>query len=153
MLAGAVQNYSLGGLREVPGGQKIALGGVRGRPGGGQEAPKSDSGGEKAPKSVQEPSWSHLGSKNGKTKEVEVSHLGGLGRPLGRLWGVSVALFGVILLRIAFLSLFCRFLDVFGMVFGTKNRRKNGEKTKLILKCFFDVFCDALLSSPVQRVL
>ena len=56
MLAGAVKNYSLGGLREVPGGQKIGLGGVRGRPGGGQEAPKMGSGGEKVPKSVQEPS-------------------------------------------------------------------------------------------------
>ena len=63
MLAGAVQNHSLGGLREVPGGQKIALGELRGRPGGGREAPKSASGGEKAPKSVQEPSWSHLGAE------------------------------------------------------------------------------------------
>ena len=54
---------SLGGLREVPGGQKIGLEGVRGRPGGGQEGPKNASGGEKAPKSVQEPSWSHLGAE------------------------------------------------------------------------------------------
>ena len=88
MLAGAVQNHSLGGLREVPGGQKIALGEVRGRPGGGQEAPKRGSGGEKVPKSVQEASWSYLGSENGKAKDFEVSHLGGLGRPLGRLWAV-----------------------------------------------------------------
>jgi len=57
------------------------------------------------------------------------------------------------LLRIAFLSIFYRFVIDFGMVFGIKNQRKNGEKTKLILKCFFDVFCDALLSSAVQRVL
>ena len=54
MLAGAVQNHSLGGLREVPGGQKIALGELRGRPGGGREAPKSASGKEKATKRVQE---------------------------------------------------------------------------------------------------
>ena len=97
---------SLGGLREVPGGVKIALGGLRGCPGGGREAPKVASGGEKAPKSVQEGSWSDLGPKNGKAKDFEVSHLGGLGRPLGRLWGVSVALFWVILLRITFLSIF-----------------------------------------------
>ena len=63
MLARAVQNYFLGGLQEVPGDQKIGLGGVRGRAGGGQEAPKSASGREKVPKSVQEPSWSHLGAE------------------------------------------------------------------------------------------
>ena len=126
MLAGAAQNYSLGGLREVPGGQKIGLGGVRGRPGGGQEAPKMGSGGEKTPKSVEEPSWSHLGPENGKATHFEVSHLEAPGRPLGRLWGVLGALFWVILLRIAFLSIFYRFLDVFGMVFGTQNQRKNG---------------------------
>ena len=93
MLAGAVQNHSLGGLREVPGGQKIALGEVRGRPGGGQEAPKRGSGRGKGAKSVQEASWSYLGSENGKAKEVGPPHLGGLGRPLGRLWAVLVALF------------------------------------------------------------
>ena len=128
MLAGAVQNHSLGGLREVPGGQKIALGGLRGRPGGGREAPKSGSGGEKLPKSVQEASWSYLGSENGKAKEVGPPHLGGLGRPLGRLWGVSVALFWVMLLRIAFVSIFYRVLNVFGMVFGIKNQRKTDRK-------------------------
>ena len=93
MLAGSVENYSLGGLQEVPGGQKIGLRGVRGRPGGSQEFPKSASGGEKVAKKVQEGSWSDLGSENGKTKEVEVSHLGGLGRPLGRLWAVLETLF------------------------------------------------------------
>ena len=54
MLAGALENYSLAGLWEVPGGPKIALGWLRERPGGGQEAPKMASGGEKVPKSVQE---------------------------------------------------------------------------------------------------
>ena len=54
MLAGAVQNHSLGDLREVPGGQKLALGDLRGRPGGGREAPKNASGREKATKRVQE---------------------------------------------------------------------------------------------------
>ena len=63
MPAEAVKNPSLGGLREAPGGPKIDLGGLRGRSGGGQEAPKIASGGEKAPKSVQEPSWSHLGAE------------------------------------------------------------------------------------------
>ena len=63
MLAGAVQNHSLGDLREVQGAQKIALGELRGRPGGSREAPKRGSGREKAPKSVQEPSWSHLGAE------------------------------------------------------------------------------------------
>ena len=153
MLAGAVKNYSLGGLREVPGGQKIALGRVRGRPGGSQEAPKSASGGEKEPKGVQEPSWSHFGAEKGNTKDVARTHLGGLGRPLGRLWGVSVALLWVILLRIAFLSIFYRFLDVVGFVFGIKNQRQNGENTKLVLKCFFDVFCDGSVSFPSQCVL
>ena len=100
---------SLGGLREVPGGQKIALGGLRGCPGGGQEAPKVASGGEKAPKSVQEGSWSDLGPKNGKAKEVGPLHLGGLGRPLGRLWAVLVALFWVILLSIIFYRFFIDF--------------------------------------------
>ena len=80
------------------------------------------SGGEKVPKSVQEGFWSDLGSKNGKTKEVELSHLEALGRPLGRLWAVLVALFLAILLRIAFLSIFYRFSDVLGTVFGTKNQ-------------------------------
>ena len=126
MLAGAVQNHSLGGLREVPGGQKIALGEVRGRPGGGQEAPKRGSGGEKAPKSVQEGSWSHLGAENGKASDSGSPHLEAPGRPLGRLWAVLVALFLAILLRIAFLSIFYRFLSIFGVVFGTKNQRKNG---------------------------
>ena len=126
MLAGAVENSSLGGLWEVPGGPKIGLGGVRGRPGGGQEAPKMASGGEKVPKSVQEGFWSNLGAKKGNTKDVARTHWGGLGRPLGRLWAVLVALFLAILLRIAFLSIFYRFSDVFGMVFGTKNQRKNG---------------------------
>ena len=93
MLAGAVQNHSLGDLREVQGAQKIALGELRGRPGGSREAPKRGSGREKAPKSVQEGSWSDLGPKNGKAKEVELSHLGGLGRPLGRLWAVLETLF------------------------------------------------------------
>ena len=88
-----VSGGPLGGLREVPRGLKIDLGGVLGRPGGGQEAPKMASGGEKVPKSVQEGSWSDLGSENGKAKEVGPPHLGGLGRPLGRLWGVLVALF------------------------------------------------------------
>ena len=93
MLAGAVQNHSLGGLREVPGGQKIALGGLRGRPGGGREAPKIASGGEKLPKSVQEPSWSHLGAKKGDTPEPELPSWRALGRPLGRLWAVLETLF------------------------------------------------------------
>ena len=74
-------------------GLKIALGGLRERPGGGQEAPKIASGGEKMPKSVQEGFWSHLGAQNGKAKDFEVSHLGGLGRPLGRLWAVLETLF------------------------------------------------------------
>ena len=126
MLAGAVENYSLGGLREVPGGQKIALGGVRGRPGGGREAPKSASGGEKAPKSVQEPSWSHLGSSQKSMIPFFREGFGSPGAAFGELWGVSVALFWVILLRISFLSIFYRFLDLLGMVFGTKNQRKNG---------------------------
>ena len=54
MLAGAVQNHSLGGFREVPGGQKIALGEVRGPPGGGLEGGTIASGGVKLPKSAQE---------------------------------------------------------------------------------------------------
>ena len=58
-----MKNYPLGGLREVPGGQKIVLGGLRGRPGGGPEALKIASGEEATPKSVQEPSWSHLGAE------------------------------------------------------------------------------------------
>ena len=93
MLAGAVQNHSLGGLREVPGGQKIALGEVRGRPGGGQEAPKRGSGGEKPPKSVQEASWSHLGAKKGDTPEPELPIWRALGRPLEWLWAVLETLF------------------------------------------------------------
>ena len=63
MLAGAVENQSLGGLGEVPGDPKSGLGGLRGRSGGGQEAPKMASGGENAPKSVQEGFWSHLGAE------------------------------------------------------------------------------------------
>ena len=93
MLAGAVENHSLGGLREIPGGQKIALGGVPGRPGGGQEAPKMASGGEKVPKSVQEGFWSHLGSENGKASDSGTPHLEAPGRPLGRLWALLEALF------------------------------------------------------------
>ena len=122
MLAGAVENYSLGGLREVPGGPKIGLGGVRGRPGGGQEASKMASGGEKVPKSVQEGSWSHLGAQNKSMIPFFGEGFGRLGRPLGRLWAVLVALFLAILLRIAFLSIFYRFSDVLGTVFGTKNQ-------------------------------
>ena len=126
MLAGAVENSSLGGLWDVPGGPKIGLGGVRGRPGGGQEASKMASGGEKVPKSVQEGSWSHLGAENGKASDSGSPHLEAPGRPLGRLWAVLVALFLAILLRIAFVSFFNRCLDVLGTVFGTKNHRKNG---------------------------
>ena len=94
MLAGAVENYSLGGLREVPGGQKIGLGGVGGRPGGSQEPPKSASGGEKMSKSVQEGFWSHLGAENDKATDSGSTHLGGLGRPLGRLWASWWRFFG-----------------------------------------------------------
>ena len=122
MLAGAVEIYFLGGLWEVPGGQKIALGGVRGRPGGGQEAPKMALGGEKVPKSVQEGSWSHLGAENGKASDSGSPHLEAPGRPLGRLWALLEALFWVMLLRIAFVSIFYRFSDVLGTVFGTKNQ-------------------------------
>ena len=129
MLAGAVKNYSVGGRREVlgrpRGGQKIALGGLQGCPGGGREAPKVASGGEKAPKSVQEGSWSDLGPKNGKAKDFEVSHLGGLGRPLGRLWAVLVALFLAILSRITFLSIFRRFGDGFWYQKSKKKRIEN----------------------------
>ena len=78
---------------------------------------------------------------------------GSPGAAFGELWGVLGALFWVILLRIVFLSILYRFLDVFGMVFGIKNQRKNGEKTKLFLKCFFDVFCDGSASFPSQCVL
>ena len=80
------------------------------------------SGGEKVPKSVQEGFWSDLGAKNDEAKDVKVFHLEALGRPLGRLWAVLVALFLAILLRIAFLSIFYRFSDVLGTVFGTKNQ-------------------------------
>ena len=82
-----------GGLREVPRGLKIDFGGVLGRPGGGREAPKMASGGEKVPKSVQEGSWSHLGAENGKASDSGSLYLEAPGRPLGRLWGVLVALF------------------------------------------------------------
>ena len=140
MLGGAVENYSLDGLWGVLGGPKIALGWLRERPGGGQEAPKMASGGEKVPKSAQEGFWRDLGAENDEASDSGSPHLEALGRPLGRLWAVLVALFWVMLLRIAFVSIFYRFSDVFGMVFGTKNQRKNGWKTKLILKCFFLTF-------------
>ena len=122
MLAGAVENESLGGLWEGPGGPKIGLGGVRGRPGGGQEAPKMASEGKKAPKNVQEGSWSHLGAENGKASDSGTLHLEALGRALGRLWAVLGLLFWLILLRIVFVLIFYRFLDVLGTVFGTKNQ-------------------------------
>ena len=109
MLAGTIQNHSPRGLREVPGGQKIALGGLRGRPGGGREAPKTALGGEKAPKSVQQPSWSHLGAKKDDYPEPELPIWRALGRPLGRLWAVLLAHFWLILLRIVFLLFFIDF--------------------------------------------
>ena len=83
-------------------------------------------GGEEVPKSAQEGFWRDLGAENDEASDSGSPHLEALGRPLGRLWAVLVALFLAILLRIAFLSFFCRFLDVFGMGFGTKNQRKNG---------------------------
>ena len=86
MLAGAVENYSLGGLWEVPWDPKIGLGGLRECPGGGQEAPKMASGGEKVPKSAQEGFWRDLGAENDEASDSGSPHLEALGRPLGRLW-------------------------------------------------------------------
>ena len=125
MLAGAVQNYSLGGLREVPGGQKIALGEVRDRPGGGREAPKSASGGEKASKSVQEPSW----SRKRQSKRFRVTPFGEPGAACGEALGsLGGAFLGDVVAHrfcIDFSSIFRRFWDGFWYQKSKKKRSEN----------------------------
>ena len=51
-------------------------------------------------------SKSHLGAENGKTSDSGSPHLEALGRPLGKLWAVLVAVFWVMLLRIVFFNQF-----------------------------------------------
>ena len=72
------------------------------------------------------------------------------GEALGRLGG---AFLGDVVAHCFFIVFLNQFSYVFGMVFGIKIQRKNDEKTKLILKCFLDGFCDGSVSFPSQCVL
>ena len=82
-----------GSLWEVPGEPKIDPGVFRGRPGDGQAGPKIGSGGEEVPKSVQEASWSHLGTPQESMIPFFREGLGSPGAAFGELWGVLEALF------------------------------------------------------------
>ena len=107
MLAGAVENCSLGGLREIFGRSQGSENRSWRAPGALWRWPRASKiavRGEKVLKSAQEASWSHLGAENGKTREVELSHLEALG---GAFWEAVGGLGGIFLL----LLLSFKFLD------------------------------------------
>ena len=135
------QKLVSGGSPGGPGGSKNRSwkcpGVPRRRPRGSRSGFGEGKGAQEHPRGILERSW----TRNGNTKEVEVSHLGRLFRSLRRLWRVLVGLFWAILLRIGFLSIFYRFWNDFGMIFGTnleaKKRRnwcRNCSKSKPRLK-------------------